>query len=279
MNFSALRHFTTSLALASAFASTAIAQDRAGVEALFDTVGLPEMIEIMREEGLTYGAEIGEGIFNGSPSPDWNDAVSGIYDADRMQSSVLDELVVQLEGDDVEAIQEFFGSELGQRIVSLEIAARRALLDDTVEAASKEVAALAMADETPRYELVTDFIDANDLIETNVAGAMNSNFAFYLGLMQGGALGEDLSEAQILENLWGQEPEIRQNTVEWVYSFLMLAYQPLSDDELRAYTAFSMTDAGKDMNAAMFASFDGIFEDISRALAFASTQATLTEEL
>ena len=178
-----LRHTAASAAMMGLYAGAAFADDR--VTTLFETLGLPDMIQIMNEEGKAYGAEIGEGIFQGNPSDAWRDAVAAIYDVDVMQEKVLRGMNDALEGDDIASMQDFFSSELGARIITLEVAARRALLDDAVEDASKEVSALAIADETPRYQLVTEFIDANDLIEVNVAGALNSNFAFYKGLMQG----------------------------------------------------------------------------------------------
>jgi len=279
MTLSTFRNVTASIALIGTFASPALAQDKSQIETLFDSMGLPDMLEIMREEGVSYGAEIGEGVFQGKPSPAWNAIVEGIYDTSMMRDRVLTDLAAELEGDDIAAIQTFFDSELGVRIVDLEVAARRALLDDTIKQASNEVAALAIADKTPRYLLVSEFVDANDLIETNVAGALNSNYAFFMGLMEGGALGEGMSEDEVLANLWTQEPEIRQSTTEWVYAYSLLAYQPLSDDDLQAYIDFSNTQAGRDINTAMFASFDGVFEDISHALGLASTQVALSEEL
>lgn len=247
--------------------------------ALFDALGLPEMLEIMRQEGIGYGEEIGTDLFADRTNAQWTDIVSQIYDVDRMTAEVAAELDAALVGDDVGAMVTFFTSEPGRTIVSLEVSARRALLDEAVEEASKEAAALAMMDETDRYGLVKSYVETNDLIETNVVGAMNSNYAFYIGLMQGGAFPAELTEDQILTDVWSQEPEIRANTTEWVYSFLMMAYQPLSDAELETYIAFSESDAGQDLNDALFAAFDGMFEDISRQLGFASSQFMIGDEI
>jgi len=164
-------------------------------------------------------------------------------------------------------------------LVDLEIGARRALMDEDLEEASKESAALAIADEAPRVAMVEDFIAANDLIETNIVGAMNSNYAFYIGLLDGGAFGQDLTEEQILKDVWSQEPEIRNNTFEWVYSYLLLAYQPLSDEELETYIAFSKSEAGQDLNTALFVAFDSMYEDISRALGLASSRYMAGQDL
>ena len=67
-------------------------------------------------------------------------------------------------------------------------------MDDTVDQASKDVATVAKFNNTERFQLVDVFVQTNDLIEINVAGAMNSNVAFYIGLMAGGALDEALTQ-------------------------------------------------------------------------------------
>jgi hypothetical protein len=43
-----------------------------------------------------------------------------------------------------------------------------------------------------------------------------------------------------------------------------MAYQPLSDDDLRAYIDHSSTPLGDAFNRAMFLAFDTVFVDISR---------------
>ena len=58
-----------------------------------------------------------------------------------------------------------------------------------------------------------------------------------------------------------------------------MAYQPLADEDLEAYIAFSETDAGKQMNSALFEAFDGLFVDVSRDLGRASSRFMLRQEL
>ncbi|MFA8443212.1 hypothetical protein [Yoonia sp.] len=163
--------------------------------------------------------------------------------------------------------------------MGLELSARRAYLDEAVEMASKENAAIAMMDETPRFLMVQEFVDVNDLIEANVVGSLNSSYAFYTGLIDGGAMPAGVTGETALQDVWAQEPEVRKDTTEWVYSFLLMAYQPLSDAEMEAYIEFSRTDAGQDMTDALFAAFDGMFEDISRGLGLASARFMISQEL
>jgi hypothetical protein len=249
------------------------------VDALFEALSLPEMLLIMRQEGLEYGETIAADMFPGTANAGWGGAVSQIYDAEMMFEEVRGAFGEALEGDDIDAMLAFYTSEQGETIINLEVSAREALLDDAVEAASKDNAAIAMADETPRYTMVKEFVELNDLIESNVVGALNSNYAFYMGLIDGGAMPPGVTADSALQDVWAQETEIRSNTSEWMYSFLLLAYQPLSDDEMQAYIAFSETDAGQDINGALFEAFDGMFDDISRALGLAASRFMISQEL
>lgn len=244
--------------------SAAFASDDA--EALFDALGLPQIIEVMRAEGIEYGGQIGTDLFPSQVNASWAAAVETIYDASTMLDRVKADFIASLDGDDVPAMLAYFTSEPGKTFAGLEVSARRALLDDAVEDASKEMAAIAANEQSDRYKLVETFVQTNDLIETNVVGALNSNYAFYTGLMQGGAFDDALTEDQILTDVWDQEPDIRANTTEWVYAFLLLAYDPATDADLENYIAFSKSEAGRQLNTTLFDAFDDMFNEISRDL-------------
>ncbi|SDE08837.1 DUF2059 domain-containing protein [Limimaricola pyoseonensis] len=251
----------------------------AGVDALYDALALEGMVAVMRVEGLDYGAEIAEGMFDGRAPAGWSEAVSAIYDAEAMQQSLRDGMAEALDGAEIAPMIDFFADGPGRRLVALELSAREALLDEDVEAAAREAAALAMAEETPRFELVDRFVEANDLIEANLVGALNANYAFSLGLLEGGGFDGALSEDEILLQVWSQEEEIRRSTTEWVYSFLNLAYQPAEEADLEAYIAFSETATGGDLNRAMFEAFDAMFSDISRDLGRAAAAAMAGQDI
>lgn len=76
----------------------------------------------------------------------------------------------------------------------------------------------------------------------------------------------------MLAEVWAQEPDIRAETESWLYPFLALAYKPLSDADVEAYLAFSESEAGRAMNAAMFAAFDEVFREISHDLGRAAAE-------
>jgi len=249
------------------------------VARFFDALELPGIIAVMHQEGLDYADQIATDVIPGDPSAAWQTTIEHIYDAERMEEVALAALIDTLDGADLDAILAFYEAEPGRSIPPLEVSAREAMLDTGIEEAAKEIAASAMADETERFLLVRDFVEANDLIELNVVGALNANYAFYSGLQDGGALPPGMTEDQILADVWAQEPDIRDNTTEWVYAFLMLAYQPLSAADLETFTAFSETETGQRMNRALFEAFDRMFLEISRSLGEAAAEELTTQEL
>jgi hypothetical protein len=274
-----LRRFVFALSLMLVgLAAPVVAQDRAASD-LFDKLGLPEIITVMRDEGLRYGDTIATDMLPSGPSPRWSARLDTIYDVDAMTKAMRDAFVTAMAGRDIAAITEFYDSDLGRDIVALEISARRAMLDDDVDAAAKDMAAKALADPDARVDLVTDFIAAGDLIEANVVGGLNSNYAFMMGLLDGGAVLPGVTADLALAEVWSQEQEIRQSTTEWLYAFLLMAYAPLSDEDMAAFTAFTRTDAGQDLTQGLFVAFDVMFATISRDLGLAASGFMVSQDL
>lgn len=274
------RSFASAIAVSAFLALPGFAQEReAQIDRLYEALGLPDILGVMQEEGIAYAEELGNEMLPGGGGADWRAAVAAIYDLQTMNEEVRGAFAEAIMDEDIDLMLDFFSSERGQEIIGLEVSARRAMLDEAVEEASKEAAAMQVTDETPRYLAIRDFIETNDLIESNVVGALNSSYAFYMGLIDGGVMPQGVTAETALQDVWSQEPDIRANTTEWVYAFLLLAYQPLSDDDLAAYQAFSETEAGQDLNDALFDAFDGMFEDISRALGLATSRFMQVQEL
>lgn len=255
-----------SIALMSLALALPVQAETDPVDQLYDALQLNDVIDIMREEGIGYGAELEEDLFPGRGGVAWTMALEAIYQRDEMETQVRAEFAERLKGVEIDPLVDFFTSDRGSEIISLEIEARRAMMDQAVEDMAESNMAEMTAKADPRMAQIDEFVEANDLVESNVAGAMNSNYAFYQGLVAGGAFGDDFDDSRILSDVWSQEPEIRTETHDWVYSFLALAYHPLSDDDLDVYTALSQTDEGRALNAALFGAFDEMYVDLSRNL-------------
>jgi hypothetical protein len=265
----------------------AAAQDTAAAEharigaALLDAFDITEIMAILRLEGLDYAETLGADLLGGRGGQGWARAAERIYAQDRMQAEFTARFIDALPRDaDLLALAlDFYASPRGQTVIGLENAARRAMLDDDIDDVAHERAAELLAAGDPRMALIGDFIRANDYIDSNVAGGLNANFAFYLGLRDSGAPEFDISENEMLADVWAQEGAIRAETEEWLYAYLSLAYQPLSDDDLRAYTAFSETQQAGAVTRALFVAFDGVFNKISRDLGFEAGRVLSQQDL
>ncbi len=238
------------------------------IAALTQTLKIDALIAVMRTEGLANGKDMEADLFPGQDGAAWDVVVSRVYDTARLHQIFDTALAKALENDPAtqKAMRAFFGTPLGQRILALEIDARKTLLDDKATEAAAKLWGRALNAKTHRATQINRFAEINDLVESNVMGALNGNLAFYSGMNAAGAFPEPMPEDDMLADVWAQEADVRRDTTEWLFPFLMLAYQPLSDKELGKYIAFSETPAGQKANRAMFVAFDAMFVQVSKEL-------------
>ncbi|RMA41434.1 DUF2059 domain-containing protein [Rhodophyticola porphyridii] len=259
--------------------NSALARENPDLHALFQAMGLYDVLEIMSIEGIEYGQDLEAEMFPGQGGAAWRAIVSRIYNLDRLTSAFETALPADAFSEEEFAdLAAFFASDIGQRIVEGEVVARREIMDPVVEEAANIIYREELAAMSPRLELLETFNDANSLVDLNVAGALNSNFAFYRGLADGDAFEIDLPEDIMLAEIWGQEPEIREETVLWLYSYQLMAYDELSDADLQAYIDLSNSSAGQALNRALFAAFDAMFEAVSYDLGAAAALFVAGEE-
>ncbi len=256
-----LRRAVLTLAVLMCLPGAALAQVNRASDPILDAIRVPELLEIMAEESRAQGEEIDTGMLGGTGGPGWARMVDAIHAPARWEPQVRDTFDAALPPDQVAPILDFVTSEQGQRILDLELSARRALLDDEIDAANRARLEALRADEAPLLDAVRRFVEANDLIDTNVVGALNANAAFLQALQDAaGTRGPGGAAADV----WAQEPQIRAQTVDWVYGFLTMAYAPLPGPDLDAYIAFSESPAGQALNAALFEAFGEMFVATSR---------------
>ena len=207
---------------------------QAPLRPLFDALRMSEMIAVMREEGLAHGMTLGAEMLPSDSSSEWRALLERLYDPTRMAAVVEAEFDQSFGSTDGAPLLAFFASDLGQLILGLELNARRAFLTDGAEEAARahyrqeELAALTEAN--AKFEAISAYVRANDLVEMNVSGGLTASLRFYQGLAEGGAL--DMTEAEMVQDVWAGEEETRSDTKEWVHAFLGLAYRDLTAEEV-----------------------------------------------
>lgn len=254
------------------------AEERAPQEVRTDAIGtimsavrIEALMQVVATEGARHGMSLEKALFAGQGGRDWARVVSAIQTPERLVPIIASALRTQLSPADAEAVAAFYSGDLGGRIVMREVEARRDMLDGAVETGASEAAALAALG-TDRAMLIDEIIDGMDLVDSNVSGGLNANFAFYRGLGDGGALHRRMTESEMIAMVWNQESAVRTATAKWLRGYLTLAYAPFSDAELRTYMSFTQTPAGRRYLAAMFAGFGEVFETTSYDLGIAAAR-------
>ncbi|MFV0514285.1 MAG: DUF2059 domain-containing protein [Jhaorihella sp.] len=251
--------------------------ETASAERLGGVLRLDEVVAVLREEGEANGRDLDRDMLGASGGAWWAQQVRRIHDAGRMKAVMVRALHETMSEAEIAASIAFFESATGQSILTLETAARRAMVDPEVEAVARAAHAQVQGSGDSRLAAVARFVAINDLLERNVAGVMNATYQFYRGMADGGAM--KLDDRSILADVWSGEEETRADTENWLYGFLLMAYRPLSDAELEEYNAFSRTEAGQALNAALFEGFEVMYRDISYALGLAVAKAMSASEL
>lgn len=257
------------------------AAETAETEALLAALRFDELLEVMRDEGLAQGGTLQADMFPSGGGAGWPVALDRIYEVDRLRAGFAAAFEAELasEPELVADILAFYASDLGQRVVALEIEARRAFLDEAAEEAARVAADRRRAGRDPRFALIERFIAAGDLLEMNVAGALTGNLAFMTGMNDSGAYGQGMPRDQLMMDVWGQEEQVRTDIRSWLEAYLGLAYQPLDDAELEGYIAFMESPQGQRLNAALFVGFDRMFRQLSYDLGRAAGVAMLGRDI
>lgn len=231
---------------------------------LYNALQLDAYVQISQSEGLADVDVLSQDMLGRPPSARLNDQMSAVYDFDRMKNAVMAGLD-SLSPDQIAQSLLFFESEIGTRIVDLELSARKAISDDAIEAAARESWRATKADTTSNslLEHIADITTSTDLVNSNVSGALNSNLRFYQGMASRDGL--DLPEDQILTLVWAQEPDIRNDTTEWLGAYMLMAYAPLDLADVEIYAELWRTETGGALNAAIFAGFNKMYNEISYA--------------
>lgn len=252
-------------------ASVTLAREAPALYRMLDGMGMYEIIALMGTENTRGGADLEEQLFPGAGGAAWQATVAGLHAAPRMVALFEEAFDREaLTPAQIATVQAFVDSDVGQRVIAGEIAARRLFLDETAVDAATDVFLEAVAVNDPRLELLQRFNEINGLVDRNVSGALNLRIAFYRGLIDGGAFDNEVPESLMLAEVWAQEPEVRRLTVEWLFSYQLLAYAEASDADLEAYMALSDTPAGRAVNAALFAAFDEMLAALSYDLGIAA---------
>lgn len=245
---------------------------------LFDALYLDEVVSILAEEGSASARGLESSMFPGRGGPAWESEVDRIYAVAPRQEEVRAAMSDILGEADLTPILAFLESDQGARIMALEVSARRAFIDPEMEELATELFADAEDSQPELYRQVAEFTAVTDLVAQNVEGAFRSNAAFALGAHEAGAF-PGVSVDQLIAQMWQGDDAVEAEVSAWLYAYLMTAYRPLPSEDLAAYIAFSETESGQMLNAAIMGAFEALFVDVSYDLGSAAGRFMAQQEL
>jgi len=254
----------------------------AAAEAIREALRVDETLKVVQTEGLRDARSLADGPMGESLGSGWDRRVAAIYDLDRMHATFADRFdaaIDEMAPDQVDEVLAFFDAGLGAEAVALEVAARESLLDDEVEEIARAELQQMRDDDDPRLDRIEAFAEANNLIDGNVAVALNSTVAFHRAMIAGAGGALDRDEADVMRYARNREEAIREDAEDWVMRFLALAYRPLSDAQLDTLTEFARSDEGRALSNALFAGYDTLFTTLSADVGRAAGQSVGGREL
>ncbi len=242
---------------------------------LYALMHVSDAILIQQEEGIKNALASAPELFDGARPEGWERAVARAYERERLEEIVRAAMARGLEGVDITPLLEFYASEVGQKVVALELSGRRVLLEADVEEEARRMWRDTPG-EAPHAQAIRAYMDVNDLVERNVMASMNADFIFLRAYFEGET---EIDESLILSDVWSEEDNIRADSTEWLFAYLAMAYAPLSPEEMQVNLALWSTPEGRALNAALFEGFSEMVLSVSKELGQAAGQLVGQEEL
>ncbi|WP_299297828.1 DUF2059 domain-containing protein [uncultured Tateyamaria sp.] len=257
-----MTRFLTSVVSLWMLCASAVAAD---VDAVVDALGVPELIRIFASEGAESGAFVDEAYLGGQGGDVWAETVRRLYDPTRMEQEMRAVMQAQLDPDMAEQALLFLQSDLGAKAIALEVQARQAFTDDTVEAAARSAP-------SAQSEQVTKYLGARALVARNTDVGVAARIAFFEGLIDGAGTG-DLPDTDALR------AAIAEDSEGWLRGYYALIQSAMTADEVAVLTAFWKTDVGDAVDDALFEAFGQSYVTLSYAIGQAAGRLAPQNEL
>jgi len=238
----------------------------AQVTKILGALQIEKLLDLVVEEEILFGEDLRGDMLPDLDPKRWQKVMRAQISSEALLPVFVAAFTKALSDEpDLSSIVALSDAPVMVKAIDLEMKARTLLLDPDIEEA-----AIARADQargSARHRALTDYIAALDLVETNVAGSLNSNLTLYRSLAQGGAFEFDVSDQEILSDVAGEAEALRADIETWLMAYLFMAYHPLEDAEFAKLVTLGESPAGRALYHAADKGYEAVFAHNSKALA------------
>ena len=117
------------------------------------------------------------------------------------------------------------------------------------------------------------------MVEQNVASSMTGLLSFNTGLAETAPARLRTPQDVLMEQVRGQERQIRAEIITWLGAYMALAYGPLDEADMDAYAAFLETPEGRHFFTAMVEGFDQALRPVMQDLGHAAGVALTGQDI
>lgn len=257
-----------------ALTGAAKAREAMSPEALTTLSGVDKALDDVAASMAEQGGDIAkEGEAIGEPdafAAAWRKAALATFAPDKLKASMAKRLAGKLKPQEAFAVEDFYRSPLGQRIVAAEIAAGgKAGQEQMIAEAAKLMEAL-LADKK-RKAAIDAVGKAIQIEEISTAIALNVSRAVMIGLASVNTGGGRMTLEDIERAIEQQKGEIASQMGAVATLSMAFAYRALPMDDLEAYEAFLKSGPGAKYTDIVLKSLDAVLSEgglaFGRALA------------
>jgi hypothetical protein len=214
------------------FSAALVAADRETSREFLEVTGFDVAITSMQE-----GAMNGPGIAGADPDAfgtEWERLAREVFEPDAMIEDTLDMMEAIMPQELVEHGMEFYGSDLGQRLVEAENASQS--VNSERQMAEGEMIVTRLADENPaRIEEFRRMTTAIGGVEQSARAIIEIQLRYMLAAQAAGASDVRFSEAELRELLNENADQLKESiSISSVFGSAYV-YQDFSDEEVVAY--------------------------------------------
>ncbi len=222
------------LSLSALWSGIALAADRESYRHFLEVTGFDVAITSMQQDAMA-----GPGLAGSAPDAfgaQWVALARKVFDPEDMLGRTIDMMQSILPDELLNFGEDFYASELGQRLVAAENEAAQ-ISDDERHSAGEQIMADLAANNPGRLDDYQAMMDAIGGVDASVRAVAEIQVRYLLAADAAGAIDLGLSEQDLRELVKAQEPQMREAMAQFSILGAAYTYRDMSDDDIKAYRA------------------------------------------